>query len=188
MMIRVHRVILFLLLIGCGYGGSTSAAVIPHFSAALPTLPVAASEMAASISADGISVSFTRVLTSRVVAAGEATTCGSFDLSVRWMAPLDLVPAFLAIEASPTAITGLMTVFLGPVCIDLGRTWFRPERWAIVQLCMHPRLTTFLAIDDTTGRFRPTLGWRLFPTTTAHWEVGARFGARPAIWCCWRLR
>jgi len=104
------------------------------------------------------------------------------------MPSLDLAPAFLGIEIGPARITGLLTIFLGPVSIDLGRTWFHPERWAIVQLSMHPRLTAFLAVDEAAEWFLPSVGFRLFPLASARWELGVRLGATFAVWTGWRFR
>ena len=183
------RIIGFAMLAAClGLSAMAGGLSIPHFSAALPTLPAGASELAASMGRDGIDVSFSRVLSSHLLVTGAAASGGDLDLSVRWLLPLDLVPVFVAVELAATHVTGLMTLFLGPVSLDLGRSWFATERWAIVQLSMHPRLTAVLALEASTARLLPSLGWRLFPLASARWELGLQLGTSFAAWTCWRFR
>lgn len=110
-----------------------------------------------------------------MVVRGSAGTSGSFDLRVRWLPPLELAPAFLAVELSPRSVTGLMTLFFGPVAVDLGRTWFEPSRWALIQWVVHPKLAMIVGGVQELGRIMPQVGWRLFPTGSARWEVGMMF-------------
>jgi hypothetical protein len=128
-----------------------------------------------TLSADstGFQVAADRAIGSHVLVRGAAGTRGAYDLSARLLAPLDLAPAFFAVEVGTSGLTGLMTVFFGPVSIDLGRTWFDPVRWALVQLVVHPRLSLVFGGAQQSGPFLPQIGWRFFPTGTARWEIAA---------------
>ncbi len=173
----------------CLLGAWTATnASIPHFSAAIPTLPAAGSELTACVTDEAIALSFTRAATPHVLVSGSAALGHDLDLAVRWLPVLDLAPVFLGIEIGPARVTGLITVSLGPASIDLGRTWFQPERWAIVQLSMHPRLTAYLALEEAADRFRPSVGCRLFPLASARWELGFRLGTTFAVWTGWRFQ
>lgn len=125
----------------------------------------------------GFQLSVSRAIVPHVLIRGAAgTTSGSFNLCARLLAPLELAPAFLAVELDSRRVTGLMTLFFGPVTIDLGRTWFDPARWAWVQLIVHPRLTMVIGGIRHSEKIEPQVGWRLFPTGSAQWEVGMMFG------------
>lgn len=112
-----------------------------------------------------------RALSSRVLVLGTASTTGALDLELRVLLPEYLAPAFLAIGLAPQHITGLMTLFFGPISIDLGRRWGQPARWAWLQLSAHPRLSLMVGIQDINGQFVPSVGWRLFPTGSASWDI-----------------
>ena len=122
-------------------------------------------------------LSVSRAIMPHVLVRGAAgATSDSFNLCVRLLAPLELAPAFLAVELDSKRVTGLMTLFFGPVAIDLGRTWFDPARWAWIQFVVHPRLTMIIGGLQQSEVITPQVGWRLFPTGSAQWEIGMMFG------------
>ncbi|MFC2095765.1 hypothetical protein ACFLSW_04935 [Candidatus Bipolaricaulota bacterium] len=146
-----------------------------RFLAALPILDRGMTQITLSNTPAGSTLSVNRSIASHILVRGTAGTSTPLDLSVRLLAPLELAPVFLAVELAPTRVTGLMTLFFGPVSIDLGRTWFEPARWALVQLVVHPRLTWVMGGVQESERIVPQVGWRLFPTGSARWEVGMMF-------------
>jgi len=126
----------------------------------------------------GLHLSVSRAILPRLIVRAEARTSGPFDLTVRLLAPVQVAPAFLAIEVSPKRVTGLMTLFFGSVSIDLGRSWFEPSRWAVVQLMVHPRLTMVVGGIQQSEEIVPFAGWRLFPSASAQWEIDTLFSSR----------
>ena len=143
--------------------------------AAMPMLETAMTQVEAWTTSNDLSLSVSRAILPSVVVRGTACTSGLLDFQVRVLAPLQIAPAFLAIELAPNRVTGLMTLFFGPVSIDLGRTWFEPSRWAFVQLVVHPRLTMVFGGIEQFDAIAPCVGWRLFPTASAQWEIDMLF-------------
>ena len=143
--------------------------------AAMPIMEQGMTQLAISTGTKESQVVVSRAIASYALVRGSASTSGSLGLCVRLLAPLELAPAFLAVELDSRRVTGLMTLFLGPVSIDLGRTWFDPSRWMLVQLVVHPRLTMVIGGIQQSGKVEPQVGWRLFPTGSARWEVGMMF-------------
>lgn len=139
--------------------------------AAMPILEQGMTQLRASVGRTECQLSISRALSAHVFVLGTASTNGTLDASLRLLAPINLAPVFLAIELTPQQVTGLMTLFFGPVSIDLGRSWFAPSRWAWFQLVVHPRLSLVVGAQQTLGRTVPRVGWRLFPTGSASWEV-----------------
>ena len=121
--------------------------------------------------ANHANVSITRAITAFTEIHGSASMQGALDLSVQGHLPLQLAPAFLSAEVSLSEITGYLTLFFGPVSIDLGRSWIRPERWAWAQLVVHPKLTLVVGISESEGDLAPQIGWRWFPWATSAWEL-----------------
>ena len=145
--------------------------------AAMPVLERGMTQIALTTATTGSHLSVSRAIAPYVLIRGAAgTTSDSFNLCVRLLAPLELAPAFLAVELNSKRVTGLMTLFFGPVAIDLGRTWFDPARWAWIQFVVHPRLTMVIGGIQHSEEIAPQVGWRLFPTGSAQWEVGMMFG------------
>jgi hypothetical protein len=143
--------------------------------AAMPILESSMTQIIAGAASDEFHLSVSRAILPRVVVRAEASTTGPFDLNVRFLAPLQVAPAFLAVEVGPKRVTGLMTLFFGSVSIDLGRTWFEPSRWAFVQLIVHPRLTMVVGGIQQSEAVVPLVGWRLFPAASAQWEIDMLF-------------
>jgi len=161
-------------------GGSTTCAetsdpISTKLLAAMPVMERGMTQIALSPTSTGFHLSVSRAITSNIHVRGSAGTSGSFDLRMTLLAPLELAPAFLAVEMGPTSVTGLMTLFFGPVVVDLGRTWFEPARWALVQWVVHPRLTMVIGGVQQSEKITPQVGWRLFPTGSARWEIGIMF-------------
>ena len=145
--------------------------------AAMPIMERGMTQGVLMTTTTGFQLSVSRVIMSHILVRGTAgTTSDSFNLCVRLLAPLELAPAFLAVELDSKRVTGLMTLFFGPVAIDLGRTWFDPARWAWIQFVVHPRLTMVIGGIQHSERIEPKVGWRVFPTSSAQWEVGMMFG------------
>jgi len=145
--------------------------------AAMPILQPTMTQVRCTVSKD-VDLSVNRAITPRVVIGGSASGAGIFDLRVRLLAPLQMAPAFLAIELSPHRVAGLMTLFFGPVSIDLGRSWFESSRWALVQLAVHPRLCMVFGGIQQLDVVVPQAGWRLFPAASAQWEIDVMFTGR----------
>jgi hypothetical protein len=143
--------------------------------AAMPVLELSMTHLTIGAGSNDLLLSVSRAILPNVVVRGIASTSGLFDLHLRVLAPLQLAPAFLAIELSPTRVTGLMTLFFGPVSVDLGKTWFEPSRWALIQLVVHPRLTMVIGGIEQSDAITPCVGWRLFPTASAQWEIDMLF-------------
>ena len=116
-------------------------------------------------------VSITRAITAFTEIHGSASTRGGLDLSVQCHLPLQLAPAFLSAEVSLSEVTGYLTLFFGPVSIDLGRSWIQPERWAWAQLVVHPELVLVMGIREREGSWSPQIGWRWVPWATSAWEL-----------------
>ena len=152
-----------------------SESVSAKLLAAMPILETAMTQVEVWTTSNDLSLSVSRAILPSVVVRGTASTTGLFDLQVRVLAPLQIAPAFLAIELAPNRVTGLMTLFFGPVSIDLGRTWFEPSRWVFVQLVVHPRLTMVFGGIEQFDAIAPCVGWRLFPTASAQWEIDMLF-------------
>ena len=166
-----------IVLIGCS---TTCAEILDPVSyrllAAVPIMQRGMTQITLMPASTGFQLSVSRAIASRIVVQGVADTRSSFDLRLRLLAPLDLAPAFLAVELNPTCVTGLMTLFFGPVSIDLGRAWFEPARWALIQMVVHPRLTMVLGGVQQSEEIISQVGWRLFPTGSGQWEIGMMFG------------
>jgi len=145
---------------------------------AMPILESSMTRITVSSGPSGSHLSVSRAILPRLIVRAEAATSGPFDLTVRLLAPFQVAPAFLAIEVSPRQVAGLMTLFFGPVSIDLGRTWFEPSRWAVAQLMVHPRLTMVVGGIQQSEEIVPFAGWRLFPAASAQWEIDALFSSR----------
>ena len=143
--------------------------------AAMPIMKQGMTQLAISTGSGESRVFVSRAITPYALVRGSANTSGSFDLRMRLWVPLELAPAFLSVELGPTSVTGLMTLFFGPVSIDLGRTWFTPSRWALVQFVVHPRLTMVIGGFEKSEKISPQIGWRLFPARSARWEIGMMF-------------
>lgn len=156
--------------------GETLDPISAKLLAALPIMERGMTQVALSPTSSGFNLSVNRAITSHSQVRGIAGTSGSFDLCLRLLAPLELAPAFLAVELGPRSVTGLMTLFFGPVSIDLGRTWFEPVRWALAQWVVHPQLTMIIGGLQQSEKITPQVGWRLFPTGSARWEIGMMFG------------
>ena len=146
-----------------------------RFLAAMPLMERGTTQIAISAASTDFSAIVSRAITPRVLVRGSASTRGALNLCARLLAPVELAPAFLAIELDPRSVTGLMTLFFGPVVIDLGRTWFEPAHWALGQWVVNPHLTIVIGGIQRSGAFEPHAGWRLFPTGSAQWEVGMMF-------------
>jgi hypothetical protein len=155
---------------------------ISHFFGAMPIVSRGTSVASSWATGTDAGLSFTRAIDPHVLMTGSITAQSSLDLRLCLKAPLELAPAFLALELSPSRMTGLMTLFLGPVALDLGRTWFDPVRWVIVQVAVHPQLTLFVMGEERGGRILPYAGFRWFPEETARWEIGFRGGSEAEIW------
>ena len=160
--------------------GSTTCAeglepIAAKLLAAMPIMERGMTQIAISTGSTESQVVVSRAIAPYALVRGSADTSGSLGLCVRLLAPLELAPAFLAVELDSRRVTGLMTLFLGPVSIALGRTWFDPSRWMLVQLVVHPRLTMVIGGIQQSGKIEPQVGWRLFPTGSAQWEVGMMF-------------
>ena len=143
--------------------------------AAMPVLETSMTRLTIGASSNDLYLAVSRAILPNVVVRGIASTSGLFDLHLRLLAPLQVVPAFLAVELAPNRVTGLMTLFFGPVSIDLGRTWFEPSRWAFIQLVVHPRLTMVFGGIEQSDTIAPCVGWRLFPMASAQWEIDMLF-------------
>ena len=156
--------------------GETLDPISDKLLAALPIMEQGMTQIALSPTPTSFHLSVNRAITSHFQLRGVAATSGSFDLCLRFLAPLGLAPAFLAVELGPRSVTGLMTLFFGPVSIDLGRTWFEPVRWALAQWVVHPQLTMIIGGLQQSEKITPQVGWRLFPTSSARWEIGMMFG------------
>ena len=143
--------------------------------AAMPVLEPSMIHLTLGVGSNDLLLSVSRAILPNVVARGTANTSELPDLLIRFLAPFQLTPAFLAVELSPTRVTGLMTLFFGPVSIDLGRSWFQPARWALIQLVVHPRLTMVIGGVEQSDAMAPYVGWRLFPTASAQWEIDMLF-------------
>jgi len=162
-------------------GGLTTCAealdpISAKLLAAMPIIERGMTQIVLLPTSTGFHLSVNRAITSHIHVQGSAGTSGSFDLRMRVLAPLELAPAFLAVELGPRSVTGFMTLFFGPVVVDLGRTWFEPARWALAQLVVHPRLTMVVGGVQQSEKITPQVGWRLFPTGSARWEIGMMFG------------
>ena len=164
------------------FASSLALAVEPietKLLAAMPILETGMTQMIMGMGSDELDLSIGRAVFPRVVVRAEAGSAGPFDLTVRLAAPPQLfAPAFFAVELAPTSVTGLMTLFFGPVSIDLGRTWFEPSRWALAQLIVHPRLTMVVGGIQESEVIVPLVGWRIFPSSSARWEIDMLFTGR----------
>ncbi|MBE0635301.1 hypothetical protein IH601_04840 [Candidatus Bipolaricaulota bacterium] len=145
------------------------------YLAAMPILEQGMSGVVMSMEISQVRLYLTRCVSRFVLVGAMASTGGGLDLSVRLLAPLELAPAFLALEMTPRRVTGLMTLFFGPVSIDLGRSWIDPARWAWLQLVVHPKLTLVAGGTLRGEKLNPQVGWRLFPTASSRWEIGVLF-------------
>ena len=147
--------------------------------AAMPILETGMTQMIMGMGSDELDLSIGRAVFPRVVVRAEAGSAKPFDLNIRLTVPPQLfAPAFFAVELAPTSVTGLMTLFFGPVAIDLGRTWFEPSRWALAQLIVHPRLTMVVGGIEESEIIVPLVGWRIFPSSSARWEIDMLFTGR----------
>ena len=174
---RMLLLALFLLSIGSGL----ACAAVPvecMFLAAMPLLEASMTQFSVGLDSGDLHLSGSRAISSYLTIRAEARTSGPFDLAARFLAPLHIAPAFLAVEVASSRVTGLMTLFFGSVSIDLGRTWFEPSRWAFAQLIVHPRLTMAFGGIQTSEAIVPFVGWRLFPTASAQWEIDMLFSGR----------
>ena len=107
----------------------------------------------------------------------------------------DLHPLVVSLAATIRGVSMLSSLLLGPVRVDLGRTWAWPwsgmpsasagRRWAIVSMSAHPHLGFVAGLVDEGERFGPIAGVRLFPGPTSRWWIdlmvrrsgaGASFG------------
>ena len=152
------------------------SALAGQYLAAMPILEQGMTQLAVSMQSTDIEASITRAVSSFTSVCGMAATSGRLDLSVRLVAPWELAPAFFALEMTPRRVTGLMTLFFGPVSLDLGRSWVETSRWAWVQLVVHPKLTLVAGGTFSEQRLSPHIGWRLFPTGSASKEIRVVFG------------
>ncbi len=167
--------VFFVLMAGLTTCAETLHPISAKLLAAMPIMERGMTQIALVPTSTGFHLSVNRAITSHIHVRGSAGTSGAFDLRVRLLAPLELAPAFLAVELGPRSMTGLMTLFFGPVIVDLGRTWFEPARWALAQLVVHPRLTLVIGGVQQSEKVTPQLGWRLFPTGSARWEIGMMY-------------
>lgn len=168
---------LLIMLIGCSITCAETLDPISYkLLAAVPIMQRGMTQITLLPASTGFHVSVSRAIASHIVVRGVVGTRGSFDLRLRLLAPLELAPAFLAVELSPRNVTGLMTLFFGPVAVDLGRMWFEPARWALIQWVVNPQLTMVLGGVQQSEKIIPQVGWRLFPTSSGRWEVGMMFG------------
>ena len=173
--LAVWLAVLFVLIGGSPTCGEALYPISAKLLAALPVMEQGMTQIALSPTSSGFHLSVNRAITPHFQLRGVAGTSGSFNLCLRLLAPLELAPAFLAVELDPGSVTGLMTLFFGPVAVDLGRTWFEPARWALIQWVVHPQLTMVIGGLQQSERITPQVGWRLFPTGSARWEIGVMF-------------
>ncbi len=169
--------VLALIGLAMGVSGGQSAGEL-GFNAAMPILERGMTRI--TTCSDGMSgeLELERAITSHLSITGVADTTGLVDLSVCLRAPWQLAPAFLAMELSPRRITGLMTIYFGPVSIDLSRSWLDPARVAIVQWVVDPRWTLVLCASERFGQIAPGIGCRLFPKESGNWELGVSLSTR----------
>lgn len=168
--------ILVLLASGWTVYAQDLAPVANKLLAAMPIAEQGMTHIAFSANLADLQLSLSRAVSSHVLVRGSANIIGSLDLVVRLLAPLEFPPVFLAVELGWEQVTGLITLFFGPIIIDLGRTWITPSRWALIQIVTHPCLTIVIGGSQHSGKIEPQVGWRLFPTGSAQWEVGMMFG------------
>jgi hypothetical protein len=156
---------------------------LADFDAAMPILERGRTQVALSSGPSGLRLSVDRVVTSHIHVTGIADGRGGVDLRLRLLAPLELAPAFLAVELAPTRVAGLMTVYFGPVSFDLGRSWFDRARWVAVQCVVDPRCTLVISAVQRLTEIAPSIGCRLFPEASGRWEIGVLLGVRRiGIW------
>ncbi len=139
--------------------------------AGMPILEPSMTRIELSHGAEGPRVFIDRSLAPRVILGASASLAHPFDLHAKLYAPIHVAPAFLAVDVSTRRIAGLMTLFFGPVSIDLGRAWIESSRWAFVQLIVHPRLALVIGGIERLETTVLHVGWRLFPAASAQWEV-----------------
>jgi hypothetical protein len=156
--------------LACGTESITSKLL-----AAIPVLGNAATQVDVWTASNDFHLSVSREVWPGVLIRGTAGTRSQFDLQARLYAPLQLAPAFLAVELAPNRVTGMMTLFFGSASLDLGRTWIEPSRWAFLQLVAHPRMTLVFGGIQKASIVVPHVGWRLFPTASAQWEIDMLF-------------
>ena len=156
--------------LACGIESITSKLL-----AAMPVLGNATTQVEIWRASNDFHLSVSREILPGVLIRGTAGTCARFDLQARLYAPLQLAPAFLAVELAPNRVTGMMTLFFGSASLDLGRTWIEPSRWAFLQLVAHPRMTLVFGGIQQAAMVVPHVGWRLFPTASAKWEMDMLF-------------
>lgn len=143
--------------------------------AAMPVLENAMTQVELWTASSDLHLSVSRAILPSAVIRGTVGIRGVFDLQARVLAPLQLAPAFFAVELAPNRVTGLMTLFFGSVSLDLGKTWFEPSRWAFAQLVVHPRMTLVFGGIQQVEAVVPHVGWRWFPTASAQWEIDMLF-------------
>ncbi len=171
-------------LIGFAAGAAHAKSIDANdFNAAMPILESGQSRVTLSSDLSGFRLSVDRAITSYVHITGIADASGVPDLRLRLLAPLELAPAFLAVELAPTRVTGLMTVYFGPVSFDLGRSWFDAARWVAVQCVVEPRWTLVISAVQRLGEITASIGARLFPEASGRWEIGVLVDVRRiGIW------
>jgi len=178
MMARCLRIFAIALMLWA-LGGNQALGVEPietKLLAAMPILEHGMTRMIMGMGPGELDLSVGRAAFSRVVVRAEAGSAGRFDLNIRLSAPPNLLaPAFFAVEVDSQSVTGFMTLFFGPVSIDLGRTWFKPSRWALAQLIVHPRLTMVVGGIQESKLIVPVVGWRIFPSASVQWEIDMLF-------------
>jgi hypothetical protein len=172
--------LLALLLLGSPVLGKTDEPF--YLLAALPTLPPGMTRLSLAQGGAVWVIAVEQATGPSVLVRGAATTGGAVNLLLRWHLPLDLAPVFLAVEFDGRRLTGLMTLFLGPLGVDLGRSWGTETRWALLHLAVDPHLTWMLEWCQRGKVSAPRIGWRLFPAASARWEMGLMVGRRVSAW------
>ena len=113
----------------------------------------------------------------RLEIVAEASASELFDLQASVLVVRDLHPLSIAVRLAAGRVSLLSSLFLGPVGLDIGRTWGSgAARWADLWFAPHPQLTLGLGIEETGGRIGPEIAFRWRPACAPHGWIAFRAG------------
>jgi hypothetical protein len=124
------------------------------------------------VSEAGCRASIARTVASRLEISATVSEERLFDLGARVVLIEDLGPLSVATAAAAGRLSLLSTLLLGPVHVNLGRTWGDDNaRWATLELSPHPRLSLLVGLEGRTGRAGAVAAIRWYPGRTGLWGL-----------------
>ncbi|MDD4903123.1 MAG: hypothetical protein PHX77_01310 [Candidatus Bipolaricaulis sp.] len=129
----------------------------------------------ASFSGHGAQLVLSRSVGERLDVAAVVTSDRPFDVRLRTLWVRDLPPLRVEAELGSDGILLLGSLHLGPVRVEIGRSWGDGARgWGLVRFAPRMDVACFVGVSAAGGSVRPLAGVSWRPYRRALWNVAVR--------------